>query len=223
MSLIRLGSPLRPAWRMAIEKARAMPFSVQPWKSLSNRRLPCLCADRPDGLTGSLPRNSCRTYGRSFLVHGASALAIALVTHASAARAQDVSRSEADSQRLQRLVDELRGRMGVIASVTVTMVERDERTLSVRRAGRSGEFALSVERGFIAGLPAGQVEAALAHELGHVWIHTHHPYLQTEQLANQVAMRVVSRDQLVEVYRSLWGAQTVHGSLEAFLGVAAAR
>jgi hypothetical protein len=125
---------------------------------------------------------------------------------------------------LQRVVDALRNRMGIVDAVQVTVVERDTRTVSVRRSPESGGgFALSAERGFIAALPPEQVEAALAHELGHVWIYTHHPYLQTEQLANRVAMRVVSRDRLVEVYRVLWGADAVHGSLEAFLGVETAR
>ena len=64
-----------------------------------------------------------------------------------------------------------------------------------------------------------QIEAALAHELGHVWIYTHHPYLQTEQLANRVAMRAVSRERLVEVYQALWGPDALHGGLEAFLGI----
>ena len=44
----------------------------------------------------------------------------------------------------------------------------------------------------------------VAHELGHVWIYTHHPYLQTEQLANQIAMRVVSRESLDSVYGKVW-------------------
>ena len=44
----------------------------------------------------------------------------------------------------------------------------------------------------------------MAHELGHVWVFTHHPYLQTEKLANQIAMRVVTRDSLVNVYHKLW-------------------
>jgi hypothetical protein len=78
---------------------------------------------------------------------------------------------------------------------------------------------LSVERGFVVGLPPAHLEAALAHELGHVWIYTHHPYLQTEQLANRVAMRAVAREHLVAVYRAMWGADAVHGSLEAFLGI----
>ena len=156
---------------------------------------------------------------------GAGAGAVLLTCLTAVAHAQTArTESDAPSRDLQRVVDTLRDRMGIVESVQVTLVERDERTVSVRRnPGSGGGFALSAERGFIAALPADQVEAALAHELGHVWIYTHHPYLQTEQLANRVAMRVVSRDRLVDVYRVLWGADAVHGSLEAFLGVEAVR
>jgi hypothetical protein len=58
----------------------------------------------------------------------------------------------------------------------------------------------------------------VAHELGHVWVFTHHPYLQTERLANQIAMRVVSRGSLAGVYRKLWERGGVKGDLQAFLG-----
>ena len=34
-------------------------------------------------------------------------------------------------------------------------------------------------------------------------------------------MRVVSREQLVEVYHALWGAEALHGSMETFLGLQA--
>jgi predicted Zn-dependent protease len=66
-------------------------------------------------------------------------------------------------------------------------------------------------------LSADEIEAALAHELGHVWIFTHHPYLQTELLANQVAMRAVSRDALARVYQKVWQSGP-KGDLVAFLG-----
>ena len=47
---------------------------------------------------------------------------------------------------------------------------------------------------------------------------THHPYLQTEQLANQVAMRVVSRDTLQRVYTKVWAHSGSKGDLIHFLG-----
>ena len=88
----------------------------------------------------------------------------------------------------------------------------------MRRLPGGRAFTLSVERGFAEGLTAEQLEAALAHELGHVWIYTHHPYLQTERLANQIAMRVVSREMLVSVYHKLWQHGGTTGDLETYLG-----
>ena len=123
--------------------------------------------------------------------------------------------------RVQQLVDQLRERLGITTPVHVSLVDRDPRVVSVRHGAERGGFALSLERDFVATLDPDQLQAALAHELGHVWIYTHHPYLQTEQLANRVAMRVVTREQLVEVYQLLWGAEALHGSLERFLGVEA--
>ena len=134
-------------------------------------------------------------------------------------RAQTAEPHQLQAEAVQQVVDSLRGRIGIPAEVTVAMVDHDARRVSVRRESRNGAFALSVERGFAAGLTAAQLEAALAHELGHVWIYTHHPYLQTEQLANRIAMRVVPRRDLMAVYGVLWGADAVHGSLEAFLGL----
>ena len=145
---------------------------------------------------------------------------MALTSTGSIARAQEGVTGDGRARELQNLVDSLRGRLGISAPVVVTMVDRDARIVSVRRsADVAGGFALSAERGFVSTLTAEQIEAALAHELGHVWIYTHHPYLQTEQLANRVAMRAVSRDRLVEVYRAMWGPDALHGSLESFLGV----
>ena len=57
----------------------------------------------------------------------------------------------------------------------------------------------------------------MAHELGHVWVFTHHPYLQTEKLANKIAMRVVTRDSLVSVYQKLWEHGGTKRNIESFL------
>lgn len=187
---------------------------------MSARRFVLGRADRAVELERCTARNSCRRRRKIFLVHGATALAVVLSSGGAIARAEEMAPRDARTRDLQRLVDSLRDRMGIAATVVVTMVERDARTLSVRRsAEESGVFALSAERRFVESLTADQVEAALAHELGHVWIYTHHPYLQTEQLANRVAMRAVPRERLVEVYHALWGEDAVHGKLESFLGV----
>jgi predicted Zn-dependent protease len=81
-----------------------------------------------------------------------------------------------------------------------------------------GEFQLSIEEGFIDELTDDELEAAVAHELGHVWIFTHHPYLQTEALANQIARRLVTRDSLVRVYEKVWRIKGTKGDLSRFLG-----
>ena len=67
---------------------------------------------------------------------------------------------------------------------------------------RQGPRALSVslEAAFLDELTDQELDAVIAHELGHVWIFTHHPFLQTEQLANEIAMQVVSRQTLEAVY-----------------------
>ena len=59
---------------------------------------------------------------------------------------------------------------------------------------------MSFEAAFVSELTDEELDAVIAHELGHVWIFTHHPFLQTEQLANQIAMRVVSRQTIEAVY-----------------------
>jgi len=51
-----------------------------------------------------------------------------------------------------------------------------------------------------------------------VWIFTHHPYLQTEELANQIAMRAVSRASLERVYAKVWERGGTKGDLARFLG-----
>jgi predicted Zn-dependent protease len=88
------------------------------------------------------------------------------------------------------------------------------------RSGRSGPFVISVDETFIESLTPSEQEAALAHELGHVWIYTHHPYLQTEKLANDIALRVVSRSTLEPVYEKVWKRTGMKGNLAEFIGQA---
>jgi hypothetical protein len=108
-------------------------------------------------------------------------------------------------KRLQTLVDEFKTRMAINEQVVVSIVDRNELVVSVERARNGvGGFFLSIEEGFLEGLTGDELDAVLAHELGHVWIFTHHPYLQTEELANQIAMQVVSQDTLAAVYDKVW-------------------
>ena len=119
--------------------------------------------------------------------------------------------------RIQKVVDDLKSRLSIAAQVTVTIVPENARLVSVEPAGR-GTFSLTVEAGFADALDDDELGAVIAHELGHVWIFTHHPFLHTERLANDVAMRVVTRESLQKVYGKVWERAGAKGDLAQFLG-----
>jgi hypothetical protein len=126
------------------------------------------------------------------------------------------------TSRVQRIVDRLRERFEIPEAVRVELVADNPRIASVQRSKEHrGLFLLSIQQSFLARLDDDEVEAMVAHELGHVWIFTHHPYLQTEQLANRIAMRHVTRERLSQVYGKVWGAAALTDGLTSFLGVTA--
>jgi hypothetical protein len=123
------------------------------------------------------------------------------------------------TERIQVVVDRLRAELGIPENVDVSIEAQVALVVSVEAPNYRGEpFRLAIEDGFLERLSADELDAVLAHELGHVWVFTHHPYLQTEKLANQIAMRVVTRDSLVSVYHKLWEHGGTKGDLESFLG-----
>ena len=122
--------------------------------------------------------------------------------------------------RLQDLADELRDRMEILERVIITVVDRNPLLLSVETlGGRSGPFVISADRAFIRSLNQDELNAAIAHELGHVWIYTHHPYLQTERLANEIALRVTSAEVLAPVYEKVWKRLGIRGNLADYINL----
>ena len=120
---------------------------------------------------------------------------------------------------LQELTDDLRTRLQIGERVHVTVVDHNPLVMSVETlAGRTGPFVITADREFIHELNKEEVEAAIAHELGHVWIYTHQPYLQTERMANDVAMRVINRSAFEPVYEKVWQRTGIKGNLIEFLG-----
>ncbi|MFB3905083.1 MAG: M48 family metalloprotease [Acidobacteriota bacterium] len=104
-------------------------------------------------------------------------------------------------QTAQAIADEFRARLEIADQVFVQVVSHDRRLVSVRRSReRKDLFLLSFDQGFLTALSPEEIRAAIAHEFGHIWIFTHHPYLQTEALANRTAMQLVSRESLKKVY-----------------------
>lgn len=125
----------------------------------------------------------------------------------------------ADEATIQGIVDHLKVLLPIGDPIRVAIVEANPRVVSVEPAADGqGTFVLAVERGFLEELTEDDLPAMVAHELGHVWIFTHHPYLQTEQLANQIAMRIVSRESLERLYQKLWKRTGATGDLARVLG-----
>jgi hypothetical protein len=132
--------------------------------------------------------------------------------------------SRLDARRVQELVDELKGRLPIPDDVRVSIVPTNSLLVSVEvlKQPQRG-FLLSLEDSFLDRLNEDELRAVIAHELGHVWIFTHHPYLQTEQLANEIAMRLVDRESLVAVYSKVWARTGTKGDLVGFLGLDASQ
>jgi hypothetical protein len=123
-------------------------------------------------------------------------------------------------ERLQDVTDQLRYRLDILERVLVTIVDHNPLVMSVETlSGRSGPFVITADQAFIKSLTDEEMKAAVAHELGHVWIYTHHPYMQTERLANDVALRVISADVLVPVYEKVWRRTGARGNLAEYISV----
>lgn len=146
---------------------------------------------------------------------------LVLLCGAKWAVAAEPRQADTRALRVQRVVDRVRLSLEIPEEVRVELVDVNPRVASVQPLPEApGIYLLSVQRGFLDELADDELEAMVAHELGHVWIYTHHPYLQTEPLANRVAMRRVSREQLERVYVKLWGVAGYTQDLATFLGVA---
>jgi hypothetical protein len=122
--------------------------------------------------------------------------------------------------RAQRLVDELRTSLPIHEEVRLAVVIYHPLVFSVEPVdNRKNVFVLSMELGFLAMLSDDELRAALAHELGHVWIFTHHPFLQTERRANEIGQQVVNRDDFERLYSKLWMYEGTPGApMEQVLG-----
>ena len=132
--------------------------------------------------------------------------------------AENSSAARGDVARVQRLVDDYLPKLGMSAHVEVIVVPRNELMMSVEPMEGDARFRMSVDQSFLQELPDDELGATVAHELGHVWIFTHHPFLQTEALANDVAMRLVPKDTLMRVYEKVYERLGTKGTLARFVG-----
>jgi hypothetical protein len=120
----------------------------------------------------------------------------------------------AREKRLQDLIDDFRAQLAIPDAVSVSIVPENKLVVSIERLkDREQGFTAIFEADFLESLDEDELRAVIAHELGHVWIFTHHPYLQTEELANEIALRVVSRKSLDGVYDKVWKHTGTRGDL----------
>jgi Peptidase family M48 len=101
---------------------------------------------------------------------------------------------------IAEIVDGLKQELGIPQPIEVKIVSRNRRAFSVEAAKDRSSFVLLVSGRFLRELDEQEIAAAVAHELGHVWIYTHFPFLHTEALANEIAMCVMSRESLKKLY-----------------------
>jgi hypothetical protein len=122
------------------------------------------------------------------------------------------------TKRIRAIVNRFRQDLSIRERVFISIVAKNDKLVSVERTKeRRGVFVLSFDETFLNGLDDNELSASIAHELGHVWIFTHHPYLQTELLANQIALRVVTRENLETIYEKVWKNKG-KGDIREFLG-----
>jgi len=162
-------------------------------------------------------RYRCRISRNSALRAVLALLVCSLSTRTLASERED-ARSVLEG-KLQAIVSDLQSRLLITSPIVVSIVPSNTLMMSVEAPTDTRDtFLLSVEAGFLDTLTDDELEAAVAHELGHVWIFTHHPFLQTEELANRIAMRAVRRESLERVYAKVWARGGTKGDLAWFLG-----
>jgi hypothetical protein len=131
----------------------------------------------------------------------------ALITETTVVRAENAP----SVKRISEIAYELKQQLGIPQAVDVQIVLTNNRVFSVEPADQRTHFTISVDSSFLHELSDQELTAAIAHELGHVWIYTHHPFLHTEALANEIALRVVSKGALTSLYDKLQQFEAARG------------
>ena len=135
-----------------------------------------------------------------------------------ASATSQLTRAEYNAKRIKILIDELKKELEIDKEIEAIIVPKNEMIVSVQPVReRKGVYEISFEENFLNTLDDNELRAVIAHELGHVWIFTHHPYLQTEDLANSIAFKAVTQESLDRVYDKVRTRNIVAGTLSATL------
>jgi hypothetical protein len=150
--------------------------------------------------------------GRISFICGLFLVVIAsLITETAVVRAENAP----SVSRISEIAHELKQQLGIPQAVDVQIVLTNNLAFSVEPADQRTHFIISVDSSFLRQLNDQELTAAVAHELGHVWIYTHHPFLHTEDFANEIALRVVSKDALTSLYDKLQQFEATRGDRAA--------
>jgi Peptidase family M48 len=125
------------------------------------------------------------------------------------------SLTERNTEKIKKIIDDLKRQLGIPAQVLAIVVPNNALVVSVQPLEGRTVFQMSFEETFLNMLDEDDMRAVIAHELGHVWIFTHHPYLHTEELANRIAYKAVTSDSMNRVYEKLRSRQIAAGSMAA--------
>jgi hypothetical protein len=120
--------------------------------------------------------------------------------------------------KLEKIAAELSTALEIRKPVQVAIVAENDRVVSVDPFLSGEGYRVEFERAFFEQLTEEEIIAALAHEIGHVWIFSHPPYIHSESLANEIALKVVPRRPLENLYTKLWSYTGTPGNLVEILG-----
>jgi hypothetical protein len=161
-------------------------------------------------------------WSKSLSVNSVAALSLGFILFQAVPLDESVPISTLRARRAQEILEDLRSELSINQKVQISVVASDPFVFSVKPADmQKGSFLLSMELRFLLELNEDELHAAVAHELGHVWIFTHFPFLHTERLANEIGQRVVNRSSFDRLYSKLWQYEGTRGvPLEQLLGPA---
>ena len=123
------------------------------------------------------------------------------------------------SPRLDEIASGIAATLDIARPVEVIVATRNDLVVSVEPLPVPDKgYRVIFDKRFFERLSDEEINAALAHEMGHVWIYSHFPYLQTEALANEIALKVTPRKTMESLYGKLWAYTGVKGNIEELLG-----
>ncbi len=144
---------------------------------------------------------------------------LALLADGYKAHANDKTLLNQRVEMIISIIGQYRSELAIGPEVQFSLVPWNKRLVSVEQCkDKRGTYVILMEEDFLDSLDDSELCAAIAHELGHVWIFTHHPYLQTERLANQIARKVVPKENLEKVYAKVWKNLGIKEDIEKFVG-----